>query len=81
MRDVPYASAHLVYCTKFYVRNRGCVSVNRLSGGSLGSHNDEERSKARYELRIAELVNHHIFERIMQQQTSVCSYAFLSVKS
>ena len=54
---------------------------NRLSGGSLGSHNDEERSKARYELRIAELVNHHIFERIMHRQTFVFRYAFLSIKS
>ena len=32
-------------------------------GGCLGSHIDEERSKMRYVMRIAELVSHQIFER------------------
>ncbi len=32
-------------------------------GGYLGSHIDEERSKMRYVVWIAEHVNHRIFER------------------
>ena len=32
------------------------------NGGCLGSYNDEERSKLRNVMRIAELVNHQIFE-------------------
>ena len=35
------------------------------SGGWLGSHIDEERSKLRNVIRIAELVNHQIFERLL----------------
>ena len=33
------------------------------NGGCLGSCNDEERSEMRNVMRIAELVNHQIFER------------------
>ena len=36
------------------------------SGGCLGSHIDEERSKTRYVLRFAELVSHRIFERMLR---------------
>ncbi len=36
------------------------------SDGCLGSRNDEERSEMRYVMRIAELVNHQIFERILR---------------
>ena len=33
--------------------------------GCLGSRNDEERSEMRYVMRIAESVNHQIFERTL----------------
>ena len=36
-----------------------------LNNGYLGSRNDEERSEMRYVMRIADLVNHQIFERIL----------------
>ena len=34
-----------------------------FNDGCLGSRNDEERSEMRYVVRIADLVNHQIFER------------------
>ena len=34
-----------------------------FNDGCLGSRNDEERSEMRYVMRIAEYVNHQIFER------------------
>ena len=37
-----------------------------FSDGCLGSRNDEERSEMRYVMRIAESVNHQIFERTMR---------------
>ena len=36
-----------------------------FSDGCLGSCNDEERSEMRYVMRIAESVNHQIFERTL----------------
>ena len=36
-----------------------------FSDGCLGSRNDEERSEMRYVMRIAESVNHQIFERTL----------------
>ena len=36
-----------------------------FNDGCLGSRNDEERSEMRYVMRIADLVNHQIFERIL----------------
>ena len=36
-----------------------------FNGGCLGSRNDEERSEMRYVMRIADLVNHQIFERTL----------------
>ena len=38
------------------------------SGGCLGSHIDEERSKLRNVMRFAELVNHRIFERKLRSR-------------
>jgi hypothetical protein len=35
------------------------------NNGYLGSRNDEDRSEFRYVMRIAELVNHQIVERIL----------------
>lgn len=46
------------------------------SGGCLGSHNDEERSKLRNVMWIAELVNHRIFERKWRSQDSLRAYLF-----
>ena len=37
--------------------------LTTFSNGCLGSRNDEERSEMRYVMRIAEYVNHQIFER------------------
>ena len=42
------------------------IKVNEIitfGNGYLGSCDDEERSEMRYVMRIAELVNHQIFER------------------
>jgi hypothetical protein len=36
-----------------------------FNDGCLGSRNDEERSEMRYVMRIADLVNHQIFERTL----------------
>ena len=36
-----------------------------FNGGRLGSCNDEERSEMRYVMRIADSVNHQIFERTL----------------
>ncbi len=39
-----------------------------FNDGCLGSRNDEERSEMRYVMRIADSVNHQIFERIWRFQ-------------
>ena len=36
-----------------------------FNDGCLGSRNDEERSEMRYVMRIADSVNHQIFERTL----------------
>ena len=40
-----------------------CNENITFSNGYLGSYDDEERSEMRYVMRIAEFVNHQIFER------------------
>jgi hypothetical protein len=37
-----------------------------FNDGCLGSRNDEERSEMRYVMRIADSVNHQIFERTLR---------------
>jgi len=51
-----------------------------FNDGCLGSRNDEERSEMRYVMRIADLVNHQIFERILHFRVSR-EYSCLSVCS
>ena len=43
--------------------DRLCNEIITFSNGYLGSYDDEERSEMRYVMRIAEFVNHQIFER------------------
>ena len=43
--------------------DRLCNETITFSNGYLGSYDDEERSEMRYVMRIAEFVNHQIFER------------------
>ena len=59
------------------------------SGGWLGSHIDEERSELWNVMRIAELVNHRIFERTLRPviicsqgiPVSVSTYGFIKRKT
>ena len=46
-------------CVMLFTKN----ILTTFSNGCLGSRNDEERSEMRYVMRIAEYVNHQIFER------------------
>ena len=52
-----------------------------LSEGCLGSGNDEERSEMRYVMRIAESVNHQIFERKLRSVGVPLEHASFSVVS
>ena len=75
---------HFTHFFLIYEKNTKCCIT--FSDGCLGSRNDEERSEMRYVLRIAESVNHQIFERTLHFQVdwkysclSVCSSLSLNV--
>ena len=54
-----------------------------FNDGCLGSHDDEGRSEMRYVMRIADLVNHQNFERILhfllRKGVFLFEYLFLSL--
>ena len=53
------------------IKNKCCIVIDTtFSDGCLGSRNDEERSEMRYVMRIAESVNHQIFERTLHFQVN-----------
>ena len=50
--------------------------LTTFSNGCLGSRNDEERSEMRYVMRIAEYVNHQIFERKLRFRVLLGAFLF-----
>lgn len=62
--------------SNFFIFPKFCKNVKTFSDGCLGSRNDEERSEMRYVMRIAESVNHQIFERTLHFQVFLEVFLF-----
>jgi len=87
MNELTFIQLYLLYCIILYdIDSTHCFNgyefksiikekLRIANGGSLGSCNDEERSKMRYVMWIADPVNHRIFERKLRcsdEEQHVC---------